>query len=459
MPNQSAEGVTVIRPTSYIFVAAFSYLACVLVVALSAWIFLGAAAALAMFAAGLLLAGIYHVRNLHKLVSWLRLPADEAPPLPRAIGMWDYIFADVHSRARSATHRQQRLSSALERFREASQAMPHGLLFLSDTHTIEWVNRQGEQHFGLDHARDHGMPITNLVRQPDFVGYLQSGRYDEPLTLNIGRPIARVLLVHVVPFSEDMRLLMSEDVTQVERLQAMRRDFVANVSHEMRTPLTVVTGFLETVVDGLDDLDKEDIRQYLGLAAEQAGRMQRLIQDLLTLSALEADEFIHHEEAVDVVALLEEVQQEAQIVSGGRHMVELDCNTQARLLGNAKELYSAFANLAINAVRYTPAGGHIRLSWRLRGAVVEYMVKDDGIGIAPEHIPRLTERFYRVDRGRSRETGGTGLGLAIVKHVLNRHQGDLVIESKVGVGSTFTANFPARRLVSEWRLASGVRTG
>ncbi|WP_374496118.1 phosphate regulon sensor histidine kinase PhoR [Zoogloea sp.] len=448
MSVQSVEGISVIRPIRYILVAAFAYLALIVLVALVFWGLRGPISGLLAMCGGLLVAGVYHVRNLYKLVRWLRLPVDHAPPMPRAIGMWDYIFADVNSHARNSSRRQQRLSSALERFREASQAMPHGLLFLSNTHTIEWVNRQGEQHFGLEQARDQGTPITNLVRQPDFVRYLQEGRYDEPLTLSIGRPIARTLMVHVIPFSEDMRLLMSEDITQGERLQAMRRDFVANVSHEMRTPLTVVTGFLETVIDGLDELEKDDIRHYLGLASEQAGRMQRLIQDLLTLSALEADEPIRHEEAVDVAALLEEVQQEAQVVSGGRHVIELECATHACLLGNAKELYSAFANLAINAVRYTPAGGHIHISWRQRGSVVEYAVKDDGIGIAPEHIPRLTERFYRVDRGRSRETGGTGLGLAIVKHVLSRHQGDLLIESKPAMGSTFTACFPARRLVA-----------
>ena len=440
--------MTVIRPIKYIFVAAFAYLALIVVLGLFVWVLLGLVPGLLVFCSGLLVAGVYHVRNLYKLVYWLRLPVDDAPPMPRAIGMWDYIFADLNSHARNASRRQQRLTLALERFREASQAMPHGLLFLSNTHTIEWVNRQGEQHFGLEQARDQGTPITNLVRQPDFVRYLQEGRYEAPLTLSIGRPITRTLMVHVVPFSEDMRLLMSEDITQGERLQAMRRDFVANVSHEMRTPLTVVSGFLETVIDGLDELDKDDIRHYLGLASEQAGRMQRLIQDLLTLSALEVDEPIRHEEAVDVAALLEEVKQEAQVVSGGRHVIELECSTRACLLGNAKELYSAFANLAINAVRYTPAGGSIRISWRLRGSGGEYSVKDDGIGIAPEHIPRLTERFYRVDRGRSRETGGTGLGLAIVKHVLSRHQGDLLIESEPAKGSTFTACFPARRLVT-----------
>lgn len=440
------EELTEIRPISYIWVAVLTILTVIVLLAIVVGTFFGLSAALATFSAALLLVSFYHLNNLFKLVRWLRTPVDEAVPLPRAFGMWDYVFADVNRRARTASRQQERLSAALERFREASQAMPNGLLFLSMSNTIEWVNRLGEQHFGLDRARDQGTPVTNIVRQPDFVRFLQEGHFEEPLTFTAGRPIGRTLMVHVVPFSDDMRLLMSEDITQGERLEAMRRDFVANVSHEMRTPLTVVSGFLETVIDGLDDLDKDDIRHYLGLASEQAGRMQRLIQDLLTLSALETGAPILHEEPVDVASLLGEIQQEAQVVSAGRHTIELECSTHARLLGNGKELYSAFANLAINAVRYTPAGGHIRIKWRQRGGVVEYVVEDDGIGIAPEHIPRLTERFYRVDRGRSRETGGTGLGLAIVKHVLSRHQGDLLIDSEPGRGSRFTACFPARRL-------------
>lgn len=442
------EEVTEIRPISYVRVAVFTVLTVIALLAIAVGVFFGLVPALATFSVALLLVGLYHINNLFKLVRWLRTPVDEAVPLPRAFGLWDYVFADVNRRARTASRQKERLSAALERFREASQAMPNGLLFLSTSNTIEWVNRLGEQHFGLDRARDQGAPVTNIVRQPDFVRYLQEGHYEKPLVVTAGRPIGRTLMVHVVPFSDDMRLLMSEDITQGERLEAMRRDFVANVSHEMRTPLTVVSGFLETVVDGLDDLEKDDIRHYLGLAAEQAGRMQRLIQDLLTLSALETGAPILHEEPVDVATLLKEIQQEAQVVSGGRHTISLDCSTHARLLGNSKELYSALMNLAINAVRYTPAGGHIRLTWRQRGAVVEYMVEDDGIGIAPEHIPRLTERFYRVDRGRSRETGGTGLGLAIVKHVLSRHQGDLLIDSEPGRGSRFTACFPVRRLVA-----------
>ena len=447
MPSQPTETLTVIRPISYIRVAVLTALSIFIVLAVGIGLFFGREAGLLTFSLAMLIAGAYHINNLFKLVRWMRTPSEQAAPLPRAVGMWDYVFADVNRRAQRTHSREERLSAALERFREASQAMPHGLMFLASHNTIDWVNHRGEQQFGLDRVRDQGTPVTNIVRQPDFVRYLETGDYSAPLTLTLGRPVPRTLVVTIVPFSDDMHLLISEDITQGERVEAMRRDFVANVSHEMRTPLTVVSGFLETVIDGLDDLDKDDIRHYLGLASEQAGRMQQLIQDLLTLSALETGAPMWQEEPVDVAKLVREVAQEAIAVSAGRHRIELDCGVAAPLLGNAKELHSAFANLAINAVRYTPEGGHIRISWRQRGAVVEYTVEDDGIGIAVEHLPRLTERFYRVDRGRSRETGGTGLGLAIVKHVLSRHQGDLLIDSEPGRGSRFTACFPARRLV------------
>lgn len=437
-----------VRPISYIRVAVLTVVAVFATVAVAVGFFFGVTAGLVLFIVLLISAGFYHINNLIKLVRWMRTPAEDAAPLPRAMGLWDNVFAEVNQRARLSSRRQERLSAALERFREASQAMPHGLMFLTSANTIDWVNHQGEQQFGLDRTRDQGAPVTNIVRQPDFVRYLNERKFDQPLTMSLGRPTPCTLMIHVVPFSEDMFLLMSEDITQGQRVETMRRDFVANVSHEMRTPLTVVAGFLETVIDGIEDLDKEDVRHYLNLAQEQAGRMQRLIQDLLTLSALETGAPVHKEEPVDLHTLLEEIYQEAEVVSAGRHTISLDCPSGVRMLGNAKELYSAFANLAINAVRYTPAGGHIRIRLQQRGAVLEYSVEDDGIGIAAEHLPRLTERFYRVDRGRSRETGGTGLGLAIVKHVLNRHQGDLQIESQPGHGSRFTAVFPARRLVA-----------
>ncbi|MCE1185843.1 phosphate regulon sensor histidine kinase PhoR [Zoogloea sp.] len=425
-------------------VGAASLLLLILLMAGVVWAFSGLEASLIAVVVVLLLVGAYHVWNLYKLVGWTRQPPGTPPP--GAVGLWDLVFSDLTRYVRASTREHEQLSAALDRFREAGQAMPHGLMFLSTTHTIEWVNRQGEQQFGLDKQRDQGTAVTHIVRQPDFVRYLQQGDYAEPLIFRQSR--GRALMVHVVPFGTDMLLLMSEDITQGERLEAMRRDFVANVSHEMRTPLTVVTGFLETVLDSLDELEQDDIRYYLGLAAEQAGRMQRLIQDLLTLSSLEAGAPMPREERVDVPKLLREIHQEAELVSGGKHEITLDCSTNAHLLGSSKELYSAFINLAVNAVRYTPPDGHIRIFWRQRGALVEYGVEDDGIGIAAEDIPRLTERFYRVDRGRSRETGGTGLGLAIVKHVVNRHQGDLLITSEPGAGSCFTASFPVRRIAA-----------
>ncbi|HMV18099.1 MAG TPA: phosphate regulon sensor histidine kinase PhoR [Rhodocyclaceae bacterium] len=423
-------------------------LAVIFVLGLGVGLFFGPVPGLTVFSVALLAAGVYHIGNLFKLVKWARQPV--GTPLPRAVGLWDFVYADLNRLIRQAQDQRAKLTAALARFREASQAMPHGMMFLTDTNFIEFANRQAELHFGIDNARDKGAPVINLVRQPDFVRYMNEGRFDEPLTFSQFRPQSRNLMVHVVPFGEGMRLLMSEDITQGERLETMRRDFVANVSHEMRTPLTVVRGFLETVLDGLDDLDKDDIRHYLAMAGEQAGRMGRLIEDLLALSALETGAPMPHEEPVDIARMLKDVEQEARAVSAERHSIVVDPPAPGteRILGNSKELHSAFANLAVNAVRYTPAGGHIHIAWRLRGAVVEYSVEDDGIGIAPEHIPRLTERFYRVDRGRSRETGGTGLGLAIVKHVLSRHQADLHIDSEPGRGSRFSACFPARRLAA-----------
>jgi len=241
-------------------------------------------------------------------------------------------------------------------------------------------------------------------------------------------------------------MLLVRDITQMERLETMRRDFVANVSHELKTPLTVVSGFVETLEDGWQDMQPEEIRHFLALAGEQAARMRRLIEDLLTLSALETDA-PPLEEEVDMPAILAEIREEAQVLSSGRHTISLDNQGPDRLLGNAGEIRSALANLASNAVRYTPGGGRIDLHWQQTAdGGAAFVVADTGIGIEDRHLPRLTERFYRVDRGRSRETGGTGLGLAIVKHVLERHGARLAIESRPGQGSCFTAQFPSRRV-------------
>ncbi len=284
------------------------------------------------------------------------------------------------------------------------------------------------------------------MRQPEVVRYLESGDYTDAVVIDSLREAGTTLSIQVVPFGIEERLLISRNITQLEAVARMRRDFIANVSHELKTPLTVVSGFLETLQD-LDLEPRQRIR-YLQLMADQANSMQRLVDDLLTLSALESEQNAVAETAFDVVPLLLEVSADAKALSNGRHTVTLDIGDAAVVLGSRDELASAFGNLVSNAVRYTPDGGTITLAWHVdpegRGA---FSVADTGIGIAPEHVPRLTERFYRVDRSRSRATGGTGLGLAIVKHVLLRHQAELDVMSEPGAGSTFMVILPARRVL------------
>lgn len=407
-------------------------------------LFYGPAWGFGVFSGLLLLLALYHVRNMRALVEWTRQPLGS--PVPKARGLWDFVYADLNRRTKLSEAQRLKLSSSLEQFRDASQAMPDGVTFLSAGHAIEWVNQQAERQFGLDAQRDLGAPITNLVREPDFVAFLHDGDYAQPLLFRSRRNSQSTLLVQIIPYGDGQKLVLSRDITQLQRLENMRRDFVANVSHELRTPLTVIRGFLETVEDGLEDFEPGEIRRFLGLAAEQAGRMQRLIDDLLSLSALETGAPDPVEEDIRVGDLLEDIRDEALLLSAGRHRIELRMGADAMLRGSRKELHSAFANLAGNAVRYTPEGGTVILEWRCDGNGGAFAVRDNGIGIAPEHLPRLTERFYRVDRGRSRDTGGTGLGLAIVKHVLSRHQAALQIDSAPGKGSCFTVRLPARRV-------------
>lgn len=382
--------------------------------------------------------------HLRRLARWAASPV--GTPVPSASGMWGDAFAALYRRARLMAEQRAQLHEALERFRQAAQALPEGVAILNAKFGIEWVNREAERLLGLDNERDNGAPIVNLVREPEFVAYLQGGDYATSRQLRSVRKPGDSLQVQAIPFGQGRTMLLVRDVTQLERLETMRRDFVANVSHELKTPLTVVLGFVETLEDGWHDMAAADVRRFLALSAEQARRMQRLIEDLLTLSALETDA-PPPDEQVDMAALLAEVREEAVALSGGRHEVLMTDAGPPALFGSAREIRSAFGNLATNAVRYTPDGGRIELSWfdTADGGAV-FAVADTGIGIEPQHLSRLTERFYRVDRGRSREMGGTGLGLAIVKHALERHGAALSIDSRFGEGSRFAATFPARRV-------------
>ena len=415
----------------------------ILVVAALAWLAFGAAWAIAVLAIGVCgLAGL-QLWQLGRLTKWAEAESDV--PVPEARGVWGVALSALYRRVRSRNLRQLDLAATIERFRSAVEALPDGMVILDSANRIQWANARAQAHLGIDLDKDAGQPLQNFVRQPEVVRYLEAGDFADGIVFDSLREIGTTLAIQVVPFGIEERLLISRNITQLEAVARMRRDFIANVSHELKTPLTVVSGFIETLQDL--DLDARQRTRYLQLMAEQAKNMQRLVDDLLTLSALESDQNTLAEVEFDIVPLLLQVSADAKALSAGRHTVGLDIADHAIVIGSRDELGSAFGNLVSNAIRYTPDGGAITLAWRVdeegRG---EFSVTDTGIGIAPEYIPRLTERFYRVDRSRSRETGGTGLGLAIVKHVLLRHQAELDVMSEPGNGSTFSVLLPARRV-------------
>lgn len=433
------------RSPNYVWDGFFGALALISVAALLAYVVFTPLAGLGVFAFCLTGLFIYQVRNLHRLVQWSREPL--GAPVPQAYGVWDYVFADLNRRTKSGLDQRERLAQALTRFREATSAMPDGVMLLSAENFIEWINPAAGRHFELDPRRDVGQPITNLVRQPDFVAFLASEEAGDSMICHLSRHAGTVLSIQVVPFGEDQQMILSRDITRFERLDAMRRDFVANVSHELKTPLTVVGGFLETLDDMLEELPPDEARRYIRLASEQAGRMRRLVEDLLELAALETSAEAPFDETVDMDALISLLMEEADALSAGRHVLTLESNGPPGVRGSRKELHSALLNLVSNAVRYTPAKGKITVRWiAAENGGARFVVEDTGIGIEAHHIPRLTERFYRVDRGRSRESGGTGLGLAIVKHALNRHQAILDVTSIPGHGSCFAVGFPKERI-------------
>jgi two-component system phosphate regulon sensor histidine kinase PhoR len=401
----------------------------------------GAAWAWALVAAGLAWILVYHVRHLARFAKWA---ADPSPDnVPEGAGSWDIVFSALYRNERAALRREKELADALAQLRRAAQAMPDGVVLLDARHSIEWCNDNAASMLGLDPTADIGRPIANLIREPAFIDYL-AGHDDASPPVRVPVERGGVLSVQLIPYGEAQTLLLVRDVTQSDRVETMRRDFVANVSHELRTPLTVLVGFLETVREL--KLDPQRVKDYLGMMREQAARMHRIIEDLLALSVLESAP-PPAAERVRAAHLLERLRADATALSNGKHTIAATGAPHVDLIGSEAELASAFGNLVSNAIRYTPAGGKVTLSWRDGPDGAFFSVEDTGPGIAPEHIPRLTERFYRVDRSRSRETGGTGLGLAIVKHALARHQGSLDVESKVGAGSRFTVRLPPQRTI------------
>jgi two-component system phosphate regulon sensor histidine kinase PhoR len=388
-----------------------------------------------------------------RLLRWLR--AGDIADTPRMAGLWGEIVFRTRKQLREREKLTQASERRLQEFLAAIQASPNGVIFLDPEGRIEWCNQTASEHFGIDAERDMLQLIGNLVRDPAFASYYTQGEYTRGTTMmgrggTASRPMR--LSVHLHPYGEGRRLLLSTDVTALEQAEAMRRDFVANVSHEIRTPLTVLTGFVETLQSL--PLDQAERARYLELMSQQASRMQSLVSDLLTLSRIEGSPPPSPLDWMPVDDLLGACEDEGRALSAlltagqsAEHILQFDHVPGASLAGSRGELLSAMSNLVSNAVRYTPAGGSIKVSWQaLADGRAEFAVRDTGPGIAPEHLPRLTERFYRVDRSRSRETGGTGLGLAIVKHVAQRHGAELQMQSTPGQGSRFSIVFPAARV-------------
>jgi two-component system, OmpR family, phosphate regulon sensor histidine kinase PhoR len=405
------------------------------------WLFGSAGLGLA---AGLAVCLFYHLRQLRALYLWLTLNPNEEPPAAR--GMWGELLDRLYRYQKSQRITQGRLRATLARIQESSEAMRDSVVMLDRHGDLEWWNSAATDMLGLQTAHDRGQHITNLLRDPGFISYFNARHYSEPLTLTSPIDERRILQYQITLYGDDERLVMARDITRLHQLEQMRRDFVANVSHELRTPLTVLSGYLETYGDLAEQLPPR-LGKGINQMQEQTQRMQNLVNDLLLLSRLEIDQGGKDHHPLPLAPLLQSVCDDALALSHQRHTISVELESEEGLIGSEEELRSAVSNLAFNAVRYTPTGSHITLRWKVSASgdgCIE--VEDNGEGIDPVHIPRLTERFYRVDKGRSTATGGTGLGLAIVKHILLRHDAQLKIESHPGKGALFRCVFPAKRL-------------
>lgn len=371
----------------------------------------------------------------------------EAPP-PPSVGPWDNILATIYRKLRKDKHEIDSLNRYVDSIMLAAEALPDGAITLDESMHLIWGNKMASEHLGLDLKSDRNYSIFNILRAPEFARYARQMDWPAPLLLHLTSDgHEKALLVQLTRYGLGQFLVVTRDVTQVEKLETTRKDFVANVSHELRTPLTVLSGFLETLHDMPDEsLSDEQRQRYLAMMLEQAQRMQAIVEDLLTLSTLESSPSAEGR-PVRLSAIIHNTLQQGRVLSNGQHVFIENIDDTLCVDGIETELASAVSNLLTNAIRYTPKDGTITVSWYVteQGHAC-YSVQDTGIGIAAQDIPRLTERFYRVDRGRSRATGGTGLGLAITKHVAMRHNAELSIHSRFGAGSLFSVIFPPTRV-------------
>jgi two-component system, OmpR family, phosphate regulon sensor histidine kinase PhoR len=393
----------------------------------------------------LLLYAVHALFNLQRLSNWLS--SLDIAHIPVQFGLWGSVYSQIARITSRQQQREERLRNMLHEYASSTSALPDATVALDSEGRIRWFNDAASRLLGLKPAKDIGQPLMNLFRNPEVASLLSRSDYAARVQAPApGRPTRRIE-VRLAPYGEGQTLMLAQDITERLQQERVRKDFVANVSHELRTPLTVLSGFVENLQ--ADDSLAEDPRlaRPLELMAQQAGRMRQIVEDLLLLARLESESTQADEAPVDVVGMLHSVADEIATMCAGTPAIRVMADCPRRLLGDAKQLRSALTNLAVNAVHHTTPDGLVALRWRIEGEDGLLEVEDNGEGIAAEHIPRLTERFYRVDAGRSRERGGTGLGLAIVKHVLSRHDAVLEVTSELGEGSLFRVRFPASRLL------------
>jgi len=383
----------------------------------------------------------FMLKNLFKLHNWM---SDRKKELPDAQGYWGEIFNELYLLEQQKKKQQKLLSTALSRFKKAAEALPDGIVILSQHNFIEWINPVASVSLGIKYPQDSGQKISNLIRHPGFQRYLEKNNFSKTMTFPSPNNVDNTLTIQIIPFGYKQKMVFCRDITHITKLEEMRTTFVSNVSHEMRSPLTVLSGYLEMFSDNPPQ-DEKSFKLGIDNMYQQAMRMQRLVTDLLALSKMETAP-VEHTKLVDVPALLISLKENAEILGQNKHHdISLQVDKKLNLRGNIDELHSLFANLINNAVRYTPENGVIKIKWEISNEKAVFSVKDNGPGIASQHISHLTERFYRADVDRSRESGGTGLGLAIAKYAVERHDGSLGISSELGKGSTFSCYFPKQR--------------
>jgi two-component system, OmpR family, phosphate regulon sensor histidine kinase PhoR len=397
----------------------------------------------------LLLIGSYlswHLYNALKFLNWLLVSAKLYPP--QSIGLWGEIYYQVYHRQKQAISKQKKLVHTLKQVRQSSRAMRDGIVILDELGEIIWANQACEAILGFNSRRDVGQRIGNLLRYPDFIKYESSRNYEQNIEIPSPMDHKRIVDISMTSYAQDRRLLVARDVTTLRKLEQVRKDFVANVSHELNSPLTVIRGYLETI-QGMDNQALIPLQKVFVQMDNQAQRMAQIVTDLLLISKLESGQSMMDSQAICVSSLIEQMVEEAEKLKQGKSLdIQHTSDVNVGIYGNEAEIRSAMSNLVFNAVRYTPDGGKVSIAWEVNEQGACFRVGDTGIGVAAEHIPRLTERFYRVDDGRAREIGGTGLGLAIVKHVAERYQASLKIDSQLDKGSVFELMFPINRLTT-----------